>query len=164
MPDVLTHNFDEALAGLVERSKDYTHPLTNWYGYMLRQTQLTFTKLGKKGSGTFRGVSWKWFADQYTRKDGTVVPAQGIQGQVKARKRNSGKLITTSSRVMQDRSLLKHSAMAKLRMGKQYLVARTPTTYAEFQAKLRQFAFITKVDEEILINMIEKYLAGADGK
>ena len=160
MANEITHNFDEALAGLLERAKNYEKPLKNWYGYMLRQTDLTFRKLGKQGSGTFRGVSWEWFADQYTRKDGTNVPAHGIPGQVKGRKRHSNKRVTVSSRVLQDTALLKNAAIAQFRIGSNFLVARTPTAYAEFQAKLRPFAFITAVDEEVLIGMIEKYLVG----
>jgi hypothetical protein len=63
---------------MLEKAKDYTQPLTDFYGYMVRQTQLTFARLSAKGNTSdFRGVRWKWFEDQYTRKDGTVVPAEG---------------------------------------------------------------------------------------
>jgi len=34
--------------------------------------------------GTYRGVAWKPFAPQYTRKDGTVVPAWGGVPRVRA--------------------------------------------------------------------------------
>jgi len=57
------------------------------------QTARMFRTL--RQGGTFRGVTWPWFADQYTRKtDGVTVPAQGGVKRIRAgrsiRKRGGG--------------------------------------------------------------------------
>lgn len=50
--------------------------LENFHVYTMRQTDRTFRQL--KHGGTFRGVTWEPFKDQYTRKtDGVTVPAWG---------------------------------------------------------------------------------------
>ena len=166
---IITHDFDDVLQKLLSKAQNYEQPLIDWYGWMQRQTQLTFSKLGKKGNTVpFRGIKWRWFADQYTRKDGTVVPAEGIPGQVKGRLRKSGKgktgtaadrhRVTISSRMMRDTRLMEKAALSRYRIGKFYAVMRTPTQYAKFQQKLRPFVFITEKDTDILTAMIEKYL------
>lgn len=50
--------------------------------YMRARTMLMFQRL--RSGGTYRGVTWKPFAPQYTRKDGTVVPAWGGVARVRA--------------------------------------------------------------------------------
>ena len=43
--------------------------------YMIARTNATFQAL--RHGGSYRGVIWRYFAPQYVRKDGTVVPAWG---------------------------------------------------------------------------------------
>jgi hypothetical protein len=60
-----------------ERARDLRPVWATFRAYMARVTHDTFDALGK-GGGTYRGVTWAPFADQYTRKtDGVVVPAWG---------------------------------------------------------------------------------------
>lgn len=195
----VTHNFDKVLSGFLERARDFRQPIQDWYGYMLRQTQLTFKKLGKRGNNTpFRGVRWEWFADQYTRKtDGVTVPAhggkprlrkgrshrkksggyrKGVSQEIGSRKflgvgktggklvwgrlRSSKKRITASSRVLDDRGILKQAAMSQRKIDKYRAVFSTPTDHADFIQKKRPFVFVTYADAEILQGMIEKWLVG----
>ena len=87
--------------------------LIRYWRFLRRETVATFDALAHSGQGggsqkTFRGKSWPWFKDQYTRKDGTVIPAEGgvpkmySSGVVKGRKRMSGKRITSRSHLMDD--------------------------------------------------------------
>ena len=74
----IQHNFGPIVSDMLAKSTDFRQPLTDFYGWMTRRTNLTFTKLGKRGNSTpFREMLWPWFAPQYTRKNGTVVPAEG---------------------------------------------------------------------------------------
>lgn len=155
----ITHNFDVIIRRMMERAKDYRTPLVNFYGYMLRQTEQTFSKLGKKGNSTpFRTVLWKWFADQYTRKDGTVVPAYGEPPRVKGRLRHSGKRVKQNDKVMQDRGTLKQFALSEFKVGSHFLEADTPVKYADEQQKMRPFAFFVQQDTDVLKDLIIKYL------
>lgn len=163
----ITHNFDDIVKSMLEKAKDFRQPLTNFYGYIIRRTDLTFKKLSKKGSGTFRKVRWPWFADQYTRKDGTVVPAEGGvaradgKGTVKPRlRRHSKKPITANSRILIDRRRLHAAALSRKRISKTVAVFKTPVEYADEQQKLRPFAFITQKDADTLRRMITKHLVG----
>ena len=153
----ITHDLNEVFGRFGKKAQDYNVPLKNWYGYMLRQTALTFKTLGGKNSGMFRGVSWTWFADQYTRKDGSVMHAEG-DGRVKGRLRHSGKRVKSADKVMQDRGILFQNAMAQFRIRQDSLIARTPVKYAKFQQGLRPFAFITEDDVGVLAKMIGNYL------
>lgn len=64
------------IRGLQDRVSDLTPALRDFHAYMIRRTVLMFRRLRKGGS--FRGVSWQPFANQYTRvTDGVTVPAWG---------------------------------------------------------------------------------------
>lgn len=167
MSQTITHNFDEILARILERAKNFRQPLTDFYGYMLRRTQLTFSKLGRKGNTTpFREVLWPWFAVQYIRKDGTVIPAEGGvpkvcgKGLVKGKKRHSGKRVTARSMMMQDHGLMKSAALSRYRIGTHYLVMQTPTQYSRYQQAKRPFVFVTEKDVNYLRNLIQRHLVG----
>lgn len=95
----------------------------------------------KAAGGTFRGVTWPGMKPQYTRKDGTEVPAWGgvpfaltgfkrgaktkitwksgemrigsTSGSVKGKKRPSGKRVTQSSIMMQDTANLRNDFLYK---------------------------------------------------
>jgi hypothetical protein len=76
----IQHNFGPIIQGMLAKAKDYHQPLTDFYGWMIRRTQLTFSKLGRKGNtAPFRETIWRWFAPQYTREKGIakIVPAEG---------------------------------------------------------------------------------------
>ena len=67
-------------AWLVElrgRARDLRPFWPSPFAYMAIETAALFDHMGHDG-GTFRGVTWPGFADQYTRKtDGVTVPAEG---------------------------------------------------------------------------------------
>ena len=162
---VVTHNFDDVMARLLEKAKDFRQPMTDFYGYLLRRTQLTFSKLGRKGNTTpFREALWPWFAPQYTRKDGTVVPAEGGvakvrgTGVVKGRKRRSGKRITVRSKMMQDRGVMKAAAISRFRLSTHEALMETPPAYADEQQKMRKFVFVTTDEVNHLRNLIIRHL------
>lgn len=114
---------------------------------MMGVTGIMFRKLGK--GGTHREITWKPFAPQYKRKDGTLVPAWGGipkvrgTGNVKPKKRPSGQAITSSSLLMQD--------TVKLRAGRLQLQQLTPgrikmgptVVYAEHQHSMRPWIYFT---------------------
>ena len=114
---------------------------------MMGVTGIMFRKLGK--GGTDREITWKPFAPQYKRKDGTLVPAWGGvpkvrgSGSVQPRKRPSGAPITSSSLLMQD--------TLKLRAGRLQLQQLTPgrikmgptVVYAEEQHRMRPWIYFT---------------------
>lgn len=161
----IQHDFGKVVTRLLNRATDYRQPLTDFYGWMIRRTQLTFSRLGRKGNtAPFRETLWCWFAPQYTRKDGTVVPAEGGIpkvhgiGMVKGRLRHSGTRVTSRSMIVQDRGSVKQAALARLRIGNNYLIAETPIKYAKYQQKMRPFAFMIQEDIEFLRKRILKYL------
>lgn len=91
-----------AMANITARVKDPRPVLINFHGYMMRQTALTFRQLRR--GGTFRGVTWAPFKDQYTRKtDGAVVPAHGGTPKLDVTKAKSRGL-----RVILERSRVKY--------------------------------------------------------
>ena len=164
----IQHNFGPIIQGMLAKSKNYRQPLTDFYGWMIRRIQLTFSKLGKKGNSTpFREVLWRWFAPQYTRKDGTVVPAEGGvaklrgKGVVKGRLRHGPKKdnrITARSMMMQNNRTMAQAALARFRIGTDHLIAQTPVKYAKYQQAMRPFAFMTPDDVEFLRKQILKHL------
>ena len=159
MSEAITHNFSEIIDQVLERAQDYRVPLKLFYTYLHGQTVQMFPRLGRKGNTTpFREVTWKWFADQYVRKDGTVIPAQGIPGQVKGRKRKSGKRITANSLIMSDSGIMRKAALASFKVTTHSLVMDTPVKYAKYQHKKRPYMFVTDDDVDELREMIIDYL------
>lgn len=97
--------------------------------------------------GSHRGITWDYFADQYTRKtDGAVVPAWGgVQklrgdGVVLGRLRPSGQRVSLGDAIGQDTVHLRRAAMLSRRLDKSRLVMGTPVVYAEYFSRLRPFA------------------------
>ena len=65
------------LAEMRGRARDLRPYWPSVSGYMDGETVALFEHMGHDG-GTYRGVTWPGFADQYTRKtDGVTVPAEG---------------------------------------------------------------------------------------
>ncbi len=162
---------DKAIAlinGLRGRIEDLQPVFVNFHGYMMRRTQLTFSKL--KRGGRFRGVQWRWFAPQYRRADGTVVPAEGGipravgKGVVKGRKRHSGKRVTRSSSLMRDTGRLYTAALTRQRIVQgRKLIMDTPVRYAPFQHRLRPFQFFeVPRDVTVLNRMINRWIDNAE--
>lgn len=130
--------------------------------YMRVRTDSMFRHLRR--GGTHRGVTWKDWAPQYTRKDGTVVPAWGgvprvragyiqsgkhkgermsrVSGKVKGRLRPSGKRVTQSSALMQDTMTMRGRAALVVRRNRNMLqLGPQGVNYAHDQNKRRQFLF-----------------------
>jgi len=152
------------LKGLGDKIKNLRQPFINFHAYMLRRMALMFSRLRR--GGTFRGITWKWFAPLYRRADGTIVPAYGGTpkirggGLVQGRMRHSGKRVKPSSSILQDTGRLKTAALTyqNIRGGLQ-LTMDTPIAYAEMQNELRPFQFFEDpADVNVLRRMIIGYI------
>jgi len=65
------------------RVRDLRPAWNSFHDYMMGETGMTFRALAH--GGTYRGVTWKPFADQYTRNtDGVTVPAWGGVERIRA--------------------------------------------------------------------------------
>ena len=134
--------------------------------YMRTVTDNTFKAL--RHGGTYRGVSWDYFAPQYTRKtDGVTVPAWGGvpkivgTGTVKGRKRPTGTRGAAGDSVGQDSGVLRSRAALVTHMGKQRLqLAPQGVSYAGHQDKRRPFLFFTPKDAKQLIKIAVRKLQG----
>ena len=84
--------FDKRMKAFAKAGGDFREPFREFAQYMRVQTESMFRKLRR--GGRHRGVLWKYFSPQYTRKDGTEVPAWGGVERVRAgsstRKRGGG--------------------------------------------------------------------------
>jgi len=161
--------------GISSRSKNLKPAFVAIHTMLSRQTGLTFNKLGK-GTGTYRGQTWKPFADQYTRKtDGVTVPAWGgvkrVQkrrgkdgklragGKVKGRKRNSGQRITRQSMLMQDKGKLRTQSTLNRRITRMSLNITVAAGYAKDQQKQRAFLFVDHPRETVkMTKMVGTYI------
>lgn len=85
-----------ALSAFGDAATDGRIPLSRFYSDWSATERIAWSRVTAAG-GNFRGDSWPKFADQYTRSDGTVVPAWGGtakangHGTVKGRLRGSSK-------------------------------------------------------------------------
>lgn len=129
------------------------HPVglyTRIHAHQRAESGLMFRQLRKGGSR--RGVYWPWFSPQYTRQDGTVVPAQGGiakvrgKGMVKGRRRPSGRRVTAASNLMRDRGILATAVASVRRIQGDRVEIATPVTWALWQQTLRPFSFFTRDD------------------
>jgi hypothetical protein len=119
----------------------------------------------KKG-GTNRGVTWKPFAPQYTRKtDGAVVPAWGGTkkvrgaGRVKGRLRPSGTRITKGSALLQDTNTLRSRATLTIRQTRTSMeVGPQGVNYAAKQHARRPFLFFTQSDGNKYGEIVRRHL------
>ena len=145
--------------------------------YMRVVTDRQFAKLRK--GGTYRGVTWKPFAPQYVRRDGTVVPAWGgvpkvrgkryktgkrageIRGKkVKGRLRPSNSRITKRSALMQDTGTMKgRAALTTALRRKSVEMGPQGVRYAKEQNDRRPFLFFdTPKDARVLVRIIRRHL------
>lgn len=129
-----------------------------FHAYMLGRTGQTFRHL--RQGGTFRGVTWPWYADQYRRQtDGVVVPAEGGvpklrgRGMVKGRKRPSGKRITRASNLLRDTGRLAAAAGTTVRFlngGRSMQMITANVAYGPQQQERRPFLFF-EVPEDLRV-------------
>jgi len=131
--------------------------------YMGVMTDNMFKKNAR--GGVWRGVTWKYFAPQYTRKDGTVIPAWGGvakvrgEGNVLGRKRPSGARIQKGDSVVQDTGTLRNNAtLGVAHITKTKMRIGTNINYAAAQQKMRPFLFFTKRDAAYLNKLMSDYL------
>lgn len=140
------------ISGIGNDLRDLRLVFVNFHAYMMRRTQLMFSRL--KRGGEFRGERWQWFADQYTRKDGSTVPAQG-DSRTQGRMRHSGKRVTSSSSIMRDTGRMATAALTGQTLLTDAYIMRTPLDYADFQHQLRPFMFFEDPQDP---NYLEKLL------
>lgn len=158
-----TGKAEAEIKGLAVKMQNLRPMFVDFQSYMQRRTTLMFSRLSR-GSGSFRGVSWPWFAPQYTRADGTVVPAFGGipklngKGLVKGRKRASGKRIRPADKVMQDTGRMKTAVLARQNLSGSRFVMDTPAEYAKFQHALRPFQFFEDDDAKVLTRLFRKHI------
>lgn len=94
---------------------DYRPVWPSIQAYMLGRIALQFDQLRRGGHA--RSVVWKDFAPQYTRKDGTEVPAWGIPGEVQGRLRDSTNIrVTPQSNLMRNTSKMFAGILQDIRM------------------------------------------------
>ena len=147
--------------------RDVRPPFREFAQYMRVTTDNTFQKL--RHGGTYRGVSWDYFAPQYTRKtDGVTVPAWGGvpkirgSGTVKGRLRASANVrVKAGDSIVQDSGTLRARAATVLQMSPTVLrlgPKGTPLKYARYQQKARPFLFFTKYDGKMLVDIAVKQL------
>ena len=159
----------ETLQQLEDRGADLSIPLLRFRQYMTVQTDSMFSMLSNaRGGGSHRGVRWGGFAPQYTRKDGTVIPAWGGvkkvrgTGVVKGRLRPSGTRVTAASAIMQDTGNLRGKATSTLfRRTKNLLTFGTSPTvhYAAAQEAMRPYLFFhTPKNSDVLVEEFTRYL------
>jgi len=152
---------------------DFLRVFKRFRVYMLRQTSNTFRTLRR--GGRFRGVTWQWYADQYTRKtDGVTVPAQGRVrkvrgvGLVKGRLRPSGKRVTSASNLMRDTGRLSAAAgqTVSFRNHGKTLRLGTNVSYAGAQQRLRPYLFFQVPEDELVLRdlFIEELQKAITGK
>jgi len=147
-PIIITVNSQQAIIDLRDATQQISNfkPVLKTFGvYMINRSKETFRALGK--GGTFRGVNWPPFADQYQRKDGTIIPAQGgipkIKGKglVKGRLRPSGKRVTASSQLLRDTGQLMASIGHGMKIDNKGLHIATAKNYGAAQQERRPFLF-----------------------
>ena len=144
-----------------------THPEPAWRKfaqYMRVVTDRTFSRLRR--GGTFRSVTWRYFAAQYTRKDGTVVPAWGGipkvrgTGLVLGKKRPSGQRIASGDAIMQDTRHMASRAGLVIRQSRTRLeLGPQGVRYAAEQNEDRKFLFF-QVEKDLpeLVKILAKHI------
>jgi hypothetical protein len=165
--DLDDKDFQKLIKKLAEEGTNFKKPLNKFRAYMAHQVDTMWDVLSS-GGGTHRGVRWKPFAPQYTRKSGTTVPHYGGipkvrgKGRVKGRLRPSGRRLTAASQLMQDTGTLRSRATATVFQSTRTRLSfgTSPSlTYAEQQAQARPFLFFYKrKDTPALLKMLNEHL------
>ena len=144
--------------GVQVSAKEIGPAWKKWKQYMRVVTDHTFRAL--RHGGRYRGVRWKYFANQYTRKDGTIVPAWGgvprvrpgwhpdgrrhkrTTGNVSGRLRPSGQRVKRGDAVGQDTATMRKRALTTIRQTSEVLeLGPRGVRYAAYQQRGRPFLF-----------------------
>ena len=145
-------------AGTLLSLPAYCKNFINFYTYMTSVITGMFIRL--QSGGTDRGVTWPWFAPQYTRSDGTVVPAEGTRG-VLGRLRPSGKRVTRRSNLMRDTGRMQSGLLDQRKTGKKRMILDSSVEYTGYQNQLRPFQFFEYPrDYNMAEAMARKYIYG----
>jgi len=135
----------ERLQGVDVRTRDMRPAWAMVEQYMRVRTDEMFPRL--RHGGVFRGVKWSYFAPQYIRASGVVVPAWGGtpkvrgRGAVKGRKRPSGARVASGDAILQDTGTLRSRAAVRQMVTNSTLRLGTALAYARPQDKRRPFLF-----------------------
>ena len=156
-------DFPDRFDELQKRGDGMQRVFKVFHRYMGVMTDNTFEK--NRLGGTWRGVTWKYFAPQYTRKDGTVIPAWGGvakvrgKGKVLGRKRPSGARVQKGDSVVQDTGTLRNNAtLGVVHITKNKMRIGNNINYAAAQQKMRPFLFFTKKDAAYLNKLTSDFL------
>lgn len=157
----------DALKRLGKLPDGFKAPFERFAQYMRVQTDNTFEHL--RTGGVYRGVTWRYFAPQYTRKtDGVTVPAWGGvpklrgNGLVLGRLRPSGARVANGDAIMQDTMTMRSRAALVVRMERyQARLGVQGVNYASAQHKMRPFLFFTRKDAGVLTEILRSYVSGA---
>ena len=156
-------DFPDRFDELQKRGDGMQRVFKVFHRYMGVMTDKTFDQ--NRRGGTWRGVTWKYFAPQYTRKDGTVIPAWGGvakgrgKGKVLGRKRPSGARVQKGDSVVQDTGTLRNNAtLGVVHITKNKMRIGTNINYAAAQQKMRPFLFFTKRDAAYLNKLTSDFL------
>ena len=159
----ITDTLDVDAEALRRRIGDPTPVFKRFAQYMRVRTDQTFDRLRR--GGTFRGVTWDSFAPQYTRKDGTEVPAQGGvakvrgKGMVQGRLRPSGQRVAAGDSIMQDTGTMRNRAALVMDQTKRSLtLGPQGVNYAAAQNARRPFLFFTERDDDKLAQFAVDHL------
>lgn len=165
-----TRQFDHSLTRFGDAVLDGTKPLSQLDAAVKADIGREWTNNGKARGGTVRGEDWAGFADQYTREDGTVIPAWGGvakvrgRGNVKGKLRPSGKRVTEQSIIGQDTGRFRRALLAS----KPHITGKNTLTiggeslpdYAEHVNALRSVVHWAPKDQGTFTRIAEAYLDG----
>jgi len=131
---------------LKDRAENWRPAAKRIHREMMIRVDSMFGRL--KQGGKHRGVTWKYFAPQYTRKtDGITVPAWGGvprlygKGRVLGRLRPSGQRIKQGDSVGQDTGNLRRGALLAARIEDHRLIMGSNVQYAEHFGNDRPFQY-----------------------
>lgn len=157
---------------------DLTEAFLGFQAKMVSRVDRTFELAGGPGSGVaggldpYREISWSPFAVQRTRViDGIEVPAWGgvprvdRKGDLRGRKRPSGKRITAESLLMQDTGKMRQRAVIGWTdVGPDFLsYGPGPTVpYAQEQNERRPFLDLTDSDMDVLELELLDFILGPE--
>ncbi len=163
----IKHDLDRLQDDLHRRLTDARPVWHRFAQYMRARTDATFEAL--RQGGTFRGVTWKYFAPQYTRKtDGVTVPAWGGvprlrgKGVVQGRMRPSGARVRQGDAIMQDTMTMRSRAALVMHVTPRSLILGPQgVRYAAAQQARRPFLFFdVPTDTSVLERFALDHLEG----
>lgn len=153
------------LDGISDNLTNLTPIWRNIHAYMISRLLMQFNTLGEGGSA--RGVNWPDFKFQYMRRNGFRVPAAGgvakihnpsekVLGRLRG---NTNKRVTASSKLMQDRGIMRNALLQKFSYGKNTLKMDTADSKEKvvFQNSHRPFQFFeVPKDVNVIVEMVRK--------